>query len=356
MRYLKKILIVVSVVCISAIIASCGKNGMSSDFFKELNGTLNGEEYNFIYSTGNRKQNTVKLYEKDGRVCQRIYTDIGDRTVKNIIGKDNFADFCTKFGIESEKDLRNRYGGLVWAGENYLIFEDYTADFKLNVFDMKAGSVAVLSNGWFITARETENQIQIFTTEEINTFSYPELKQTKYNFNDDLQLGEYDYTETDIVNYIAEEDFCIYTQHTYAFADDDKFEKTYTYLNFYSIQQDCWQVEKYEDIVCLGYYVQDDNFYFIYAEDEKSSQMIIARYAVDKDEMYYEDKYIIELPAIIHHMKNGGITNCNDYMVYSQYAAGDEKFYFTVIDKSKNAVSFSAWAWAKDIEYIVAIE
>ncbi len=356
MRYLKKILIVVFVVCISLIVASCGRNGASSSFFKELTGTLNGEEYNFIYSTDNRKQNTVNLYEKDGKVCQRIYTNIGDRTIKNIVGKDNFADFCTKFGVESEKDLHNRYGQLVWTGENYLIFEDYTADGVLNVFDIKAGSVVVLSNGCFIIARETENQIQVFTTEGINTFSYPELKQTEYNFNNDLQLGEYDYAEADMVNYIAEEDFCIYAQHTYTFADDNTFEKTYTYLNFYSIHQDCWQVEKYEDIVCLDYFVQDDKVYFIYVEDEKSPQIIMAKYVIDDNGMYLEDTSTIELPDIIHHMQNGGITNYSDYMVYSQYAAGDEKFYFTVIDKSKNSVSFSAWAWAKDIDYIVTIK
>ena len=355
-----KKLTVLFLLAFTLMFTACENFNVSDDVINNITGTLNGKSYSVVCSEDYKKVNTLYLYEENGKIYQKLDKNTHKRVGNIFIEKSEVSKLCSRLGVKSVKDLYTQYGPLLWKSEKFYVLGGMSNDDDmLLIFDTETEAkteIVKQDKEEYITAREDDGRIRIFTTKHIYTYENGNLTMSEYKFSSDFEAGEFDYDEIYIKNYIIEENFSIYAHHAYVFADSGEYEKNCTYFYMCSNESDSWQVEKYEDITVLDYYTENGDFYIVYAEDGISSQINIEQYSLHQGIWQIKDKYVIDLMTEVEHQQYNFISKTGENIVYYPKNKERTRQHIFIIDKNIYKVTFTANTAPADIGLILDIK
>lgn len=345
--YMKKIL---SATIVSLVVLMMFFNTNKKELIKNISGHLTNEKCEIIYTANNKTYNILSISEKNGECRHEINEDQYEEIAGIIVQKDIISKLCKEQNVESINDICSLYGQPVWFSKKYLIFDGWSINQNnFCVFDLFSNTQIYISKKEFneiiVSVYENENSIQVFTDLQVYNIKNNIIDSREYLFNENMDLGYYDYAETDIFKYRLTDDILAYATNTYVFGrKNNGIEKYCTFFSIYSMNKNIWHTEKIENKIVLNYFIENNSLFVICVGNNSLHQLEVLKYGQDKNSIWsLEQSYFIGLPEDIQYVQDNHLKNSQDYLIYYPYSLDGKKRYVFLIEKNNFTMSFSGY-------------
>ena len=166
----------------------------SEEIFKGIEGSLNSERCEILYSVDNSSYNILSLFEENDNLQQRVIDNKYENIANVLISKEVIEKLCKEHLVESIDDICLLYGQPVWCNDNYLIFDGWPINQNsFYLFDLLNNCQINIDkedlNEILISVDENEKGIQLYTDHQIYKIQNNLINIIQYNFNQNIELG-----------------------------------------------------------------------------------------------------------------------------------------------------------------------